>query len=74
MIRENLNPFENAQKIVKEVCQVLELDSNTYELLKEPARVIEINIPIKMDNGSIQVFKGYRVQHNDALGPTKGGI
>lgn len=74
MKRENLNPFENAQKVIKEVCSILNTDCSVYELLKEPARVIEVNIPVKMDNGNIKVFKGYRSQHNNVLGPTKGGI
>lgn len=74
MVKENLNPFENAQKIIKEACEVINADNDVFELLKEPARVIEVNIPIKMDNGTIRVFKGYRSQHNDALGPYKGGI
>ncbi|WP_027623493.1 Glu/Leu/Phe/Val family dehydrogenase [Clostridium lundense] len=74
MKRENLNPFENAQKVIKEVCSIINADDSVYELLKEPAKVIEVNIPVKMDNGNIKVFKGYRSQHNNVLGPTKGGI
>ena len=45
-----------------------------YELLKEPLRMLTVRIPVKMDDGSIKVFTGYRAQHNDAVGPTKGGI
>ena len=45
-----------------------------YELLKEPLRMLEVRIPVKMDDGSIKVFTGYRAQHNDAVGPTKGGV
>ncbi|MFB6471139.1 MAG: Glu/Leu/Phe/Val dehydrogenase [Vulcanisaeta sp. AZ3] len=45
-----------------------------YEILSRPQRIITVNIPVKMDNGKIQVFTGYRVQHNNALGPYKGGI
>ena len=66
--------FEMAQAQVKNACDKLGMEPQVYELLKEPRRVIEVNIPVKMDDGSIKVFKGYRSQHNDAVGPTKGGI
>lgn len=68
------NVFEMAQAQVKNACEKLGMDPQVYELLKEPRRVIEVNIPVKMDDGSIKVFKGFRSQHNDAVGPTKGGI
>ena len=45
-----------------------------YELLKEPIRMLEVRIPVRMDDGTIKVFTGYRAQHNDAVGPTKGGV
>lgn len=68
------NVFEMAQAQVKNACDKLGMEANVYELLKEPRRVIEVNIPVKMDDGSIKVFKGFRSQHNDAIGPTKGGV
>ena len=68
------NVFENAQAQVKKACEKLGMEPNVYELLKEPQRVLEVNIPVKMDDGSIKVFKGFRSQHNDAVGPTKGGV
>lgn len=68
------NVFEMAQAQVKKACDKLGMEPAVYELLKEPRRVIEVNIPVKMDDGSIKVFKGWRSQHNDAVGPTKGGI
>ncbi|MDU7560819.1 MAG: Glu/Leu/Phe/Val dehydrogenase dimerization domain-containing protein, partial [Finegoldia magna] len=71
---ETLNPLENARYQIKKACDILKLDDSVYELLKDPYRVIEINIPVKMDDGSMKVFKGYRSQHNNAMGPTKGGI
>jgi glutamate dehydrogenase len=74
MAKENLNPLENAQRQVKIACDALGLDTAVYEILKEPQRVIEVNIPVKMDDGTIKTFKGYRAQHNDAIGPTKGGV
>ena len=74
MSKETLNPLANAQAQVKKACDALGTDPAVYELLKEPQRMIEISIPVKMDNGSIKVFKGYRSAHNDAVGPYKGGI
>ncbi len=72
--KETLNPFLSAQKQVKEACDRLGLEPAVYELLKQPMRVLEVAIPVRMDDGSIRVFTGYRSQHNDAVGPTKGGI
>lgn len=74
MSKENLNPLISAQKQVKAACDALKLDPAVYELLKEPQRTIEISIPVKMDDGTTKVFKGYRAVHNDAIGPGKGGI
>lgn len=74
MLKENLNPLKSAQEQIKLACDALGLDSDVYELLKEPKRIIEIAIPVKMDNGSIKVFKGYRSLHSDAIGPGKGGV
>ena len=74
MEKETLNPLISAQKQVKEACDRLGMDKAVYEILKEPMRVIEVSIPVKMDDGSIKVFKGFRAQHNDAVGPTKGGV
>ncbi len=69
-----LNPFLNAQKQVKDACDKLGVDEAVYEILKQPLRVLEVAIPVKMDDGSVRVFTGYRSQHNDAVGPTKGGL
>lgn len=74
MPKENLNPFENAQKQVRIACEKLNMEPAVYEILKQPLKVLEVSIPVKMDDGSIKVFTGYRSQHNDAVGPTKGGI
>ena len=73
-MKESLNPLENARYQIRKACEILKLEDSVYELLKDPYRVIEINIPVKMDDGSIKVFKGYRSQHNNAMGPTKGGL
>ncbi len=66
--------LKNAQTQIRIAVDKLGLPEEVYELLKEPQRVLEVSIPVKMDDGSIKVFKGYRSQHNDALGPYKGGI
>lgn len=50
------------------------LDKNVHELLRSPARELQVSLPVRMDDGSIKVFQGFRVQYNDALGPTKGGV
>lgn len=69
-----INPFVNATKQLENAAKLLNLDNNVLEILKSPKRVIEVSIPVKMDSGEMKVFKGYRVQYNDALGPFKGGI
>ncbi|HBG8323368.1 TPA: NAD-specific glutamate dehydrogenase [Clostridioides difficile] len=74
MSGKDVNVFKMAQSQVKNACDKLGMEPAVYELLKEPMRVIEVSIPVKMDDGSIKTFKGFRSQHNDAVGPTKGGI
>ncbi|MBO3833412.1 MAG: Glu/Leu/Phe/Val dehydrogenase [Candidatus Brockarchaeota archaeon] len=71
---EELNPFKNAQKQIDKCAGVLGLDEATRLVLREPMRTLIVNIPVRMDDGSVRVFTGFRVQYNDALGPTKGGI
>lgn len=73
-MNKNINALESAQLQVKKACDALGLDKNVYTHLKEVKRMIEVSIPVKMDNGDYKVFKGYRVLHNDAVGPGKGGI
>lgn len=74
MSKETLNPLLNAQLQVKKACDILGLDDSYYEFLKEPQRIIEISIPVRMDDGKIKMFKGFRSAHNEAVGPAKGGI
>lgn len=71
---ENLNLFTSTQVVIKEALEKLGYDEGMYELLKEPLRMVEVRIPIRMDDGKVKVFTGYRGQHNDAVGPTKGGV
>jgi len=68
------NPFTNATKQLENAAGFLNLDKNILEVLKNPKRILEVSIPIEMDSGEVKVFKGYRSQYNDALGPFKGGI
>jgi glutamate dehydrogenase/leucine dehydrogenase len=68
------NAFEMAQQQFDHVAQLLKLDPQVCELLRWPMREFHFRIPVRMDNGTIRVFQGYRVQHNDARGPNKGGI
>lgn len=68
------NPYRAAQGQFDHIAEMLELDQPTRDLLRVPMREFRFNIPIRLDNGKAQVFRGYRVQHNDALGPGKGGI
>lgn len=68
------NPFESAKKQLRAVQEIVHFDENVMTQLMSPKRVIEASLPIKMDDGSVQVFTAYRSQYNDARGPFKGGI
>jgi glutamate dehydrogenase (NAD(P)+) len=68
------NPFESMMSRFDRAAQLLELDPDLYAVLRVPNRELKVYIPTKMDSGRIQVFEGYRVQHNFARGPAKGGI
>jgi len=68
------NPFHAAQQQFDKAAEMLDLDQATRELLRNPIREYHFQIPIRMDDGNMKIFKGYRVQHNDARGPIKGGI
>jgi len=74
VIQETLNPYEIAQQQVDAAAALLNLPEHITNVLKRPMRVLTVNFPVKMDDGSVRVFEGYRSQHNDAIGPTKGGI
>ena len=76
---ENIQNLENdiltsTQKIIRQALEKLGYSEEVYELLKEPIRMLTVKIPVRMDDGTTKVFTGYRAQHNDAVGPTKGGI
>jgi glutamate dehydrogenase len=64
----------STQSVIRDALDKLGYPQEVYELLKEPLRLLTVRIPIRMDDGSIKIFTGYRAQHNDAVGPTKGGV
>jgi glutamate dehydrogenase (NAD(P)+) len=68
------NPYENMLMVLETAARKLELQPNDYETFKYPERELKVSIPVKMDNGTIKVFEGYRVQHSSSRGPCKGGI
>ena len=72
--QEELNPFEIAKQQFDRAADLLELDESTRQVLKNAKRQLIVSIPVKMDGGDVKVFEGYRVQHNIARGPAKGGI
>jgi glutamate dehydrogenase/leucine dehydrogenase len=70
----SINPFEVALKQLDEAAKLIRLDKGLHQVLAHPKRVLTVSLPVKMDNGEVRVFTGYRSQHNDARGPHKGGI
>lgn len=68
------NPFAVAQRQLDEAASILRLDEATRQMLRWPVRELSVALPVRMDDGSTRVFRGFRVQHNDARGPTKGGL
>ena len=74
MNQKSFNLFEMAQAQFDQVADILDLNTATRDLLRYPMREYHFNIPIRLENGAVKVFRGFRVQHNDARGPGKGGI
>ena len=72
--QENTDVLSSTRTVVKTALEKLGYPEEVFELLKEPLRMMTVRIPVRMDDGSVRVFTGYRAQHNDAVGPTKGGI
>lgn len=73
-VSENRDVLGATQSIIHQALSTLGYSDEMYELLKEPLRLLTVRIPVRMDDGKVKVFTGYRAQHNDAVGPTKGGI
>ncbi len=69
-----INPFETVRTQVDKCAEILKLSPEITEMLKNPLRELHVSLPVRMDNGKIKVFQGFRVQYNDARGPGKGGI
>ncbi|MBD2872428.1 Glu/Leu/Phe/Val family dehydrogenase [Paenibacillus arenilitoris] len=74
VVEETLNPYKIAQQQVDAAAARLQLPEHVTQILKTPKRVLSVSFSVRMDDGSFRVFEGYRSQHNDAIGPTKGGI
>ncbi|GBF35290.1 NAD-specific glutamate dehydrogenase [Desulfocucumis palustris] len=74
MSKQQINSFEIVQGLLKDSVKQLNLKPVVYDMFKEPNRVMTVAVPVEMDDGSVKVFVGYRSQHNNALGPYKGGI
>ncbi len=71
---KNINPVDSVQQEIKFACKKLQLEESYYELLKEPERVMIVQVPVKMDDGTVKTFTGYRAQHCTIMGPAKGGF
>ena len=69
-----MNPFEIAQQQLDDAAELLGLDAATREFLRWPMREFVVTIPVKMDDGTTKIYRGYRVQYNSSRGPTKGGL
>ncbi len=72
--QETLSMLHSTQSIIHEALRKLGYSDEMFELLKEPLRSLKVRFPVRMDDGSVKVFTGYRSQHNDSVGPTKGGV
>lgn len=71
---QNYNPYDNMLQVLKEAADMLGIPESDYEAIKYPERELKVSIPVKMDDGHVRVFDGYRVQHSSVRGPSKGGI
>ena len=71
---DRTSALENAMKQFDRAAQILKLTNNQIAVIKEPRRITEVRLPVQMDDGRIEIFIGYRVQHNIARGPAKGGV
>ncbi|MBN1954600.1 MAG: Glu/Leu/Phe/Val dehydrogenase [Anaerolineae bacterium] len=71
---EELNPFAIAQQQLDHAAEIMGLDEATHQLLRQPLRELHVTLPVRMDDGTVKIFQGFRVQYNDSRGPTKGGI
>ncbi len=73
MKEEQLSPADMARMQLEKAARVMNLDPNLLTILRHPKRVVEVSIPVKMDDGKVQVFQGFRCQYNDFRGPSRAG-
>lgn len=73
-MEQNYNPYDNVLKVVEQAAGILGYKQSDYEAIKFPERELKVSIPVKMDDGSVHVFEGFRIQHSTSRGPAKGGI
>jgi len=73
-IKADHSPFLAVQRKIREVCALLDFPEDVFEILKEPEKILTTSFRVRMDDGKVKTFTGYRCQHNDAMGPYKGGI
>lgn len=73
-IKNEENPFESMMSRFEEAARILGLDKNSYNVLKSPAKTVIVSLPVIMDDGTVEVFEGFRVVHSQAMGPSKGGV
>ncbi len=71
---EKYNPYDNVLKVVKQAAEILGYEESDYEAIKYPERELKVSVLVQMDDGTVQVFEGYRIQHSTSRGPAKGGI
>ena len=68
------NPWHQALEQLEQAARIMNLDPNVHEVLRYPKRALEVAVPVRMEDGTVRTFTGYRVQHNTSRGPSKGGI
>ena len=73
-MEQKYNPYDNMLEVLERAAKLLALSKDDYVAVKYPERELKVSIPVEMDNGSVKVFEGYRVQHSSSRGPCKGGI
>lgn len=73
-MERNYDPFENVQTVMDEAAAVGHIDTRMFDILKNPQREVKVYLPVEMDDGTVKVFEGWRVQHSNVCGPYKGGI
>lgn len=73
-MENNYDPFENVRTVMDEAAELGCIDKRLFEILKNPQREVKVYLPVEMDDGTVKVFEGWRVQHSNVLGPFKGGI